>query len=101
MSTTLQPVTRPSLNPAADLLERAKKALEQYGWTQHRLGSTESGFCASGALLHADGRDTRRRFSDPGSKEFSTARIAFTQAIGRHSIPSWNDRVGRKKEEVL
>ncbi len=90
------------LEPWRGLLLEAADLIEQNGWVQFKAQS-EDGYCAAGAMqeafcnrhgyppsYHPDGRDEYRKASDE---------LAGT--IVPHSIPAWNDSLGRSKEEVV
>lgn len=45
--------------PVADVLEVAADKIEQFGWTQKKMGSTEIGFCAVGAIRSQIGQQQK------------------------------------------
>lgn len=80
------------LNAAADLLE-------DVGWVQGNYGSSQTGFCAVGALNAAGPKVL------PGSLYINdhvwAAKRKLHMFIDEDSIPDWNDFPRRTKQEVI
>lgn len=86
------------MTTAAGLLREAKKAIEEFGWTQREFGDCSRGFCASGALGFATCGTV-----DPDPRW--AARQALQNAVRRidgkdGSIPHYNDNPDRTVEEI-
>ena len=73
---------------AAELFDAAADVLETYGWVQHDLGDTESGFCMIGAFNHVLTTDQRfvNHMGLPGNVET----LLQVQNVG---IPTFNDEI--------
>lgn len=75
-----------------------KRVIEQYGWIQNSMGNVSVGFCLLGALNQAaieEGYDTLTRDHAANILSFAAG------AHGLMSIPVWNDRPERTKQDVL
>lgn len=84
----------------SEVLQKARDLIEAHGWIQLRLGTPADGFCMVGALYHAG-----NGFNHPDDRLFKERRylhLAIQELAGYpYSIPTFNDRPGRTKEDAL
>jgi hypothetical protein len=80
----------------SQVLYKAADVLGALGWCQGRLQDEEGRVCAYGAIKVALDADP---FGYAGSHAI-TAAFAFNRANGTTSITTYNDELGRTKEEV-
>lgn len=72
----------------------AKKAIEKYGWTRLNFGNEAVGYCMRGAL--------RRAYPIDDLATPAYALLKEVTGVGRFGfVSTWNDELGRTKEEVL
>jgi hypothetical protein len=98
--------TRKTMTPK-ELLEKAKKTIQEKGWTQgayKRGPNAEGGFCMYGAIYEAAGVMTSSDGPDiiPTGKladSIHAARNALVRAVGNPI--AYNDAAGRTKDQVL
>lgn len=95
----------------AEVFTEAARLIETYGWVQGGNGSQGRGFCAAGALLAALGMSTDMGYLDYPEEAARWSRLAgiadnkLAKTPGTFAsmggITSWNDRLYRKKAEVI
>lgn len=66
--------------------------IDEYGWTQFRDGTPETGFCVIGAALHV------QKVQDINCIPFVRN---FRTWMGIRGVSMWNDAPGRTQEEVV
>ena len=80
---------------------KPSEVIKKYGWTQHQLGSEETGFCILGAMFRAYGS------FKPGApivRRWLNAEAALLEHLrmeGEEDIIFWNDHPERTKQEVV
>ena len=99
----IESIPRESGLPAVRLLSIARELLERHGWTQLLERDPGGSYCLTGALLEAAGEDDalyRRALRSVGERLGVPA--CPMGGYGCHcAVVSWNDREGRRSEEVL
>ena len=88
------------------MLSEAEALIRAYGWVQDEDGSTDTGFCARGALREARREMDKRSCFDSESREsaFRAAWDALNAEVsfeGFRTLSEWNDSPGRTRAEVL
>lgn len=81
------------------ILKKAKALIKTHGWQQDNYGDASCGFCALGAIRVATSGSVNVPY-DGNYGAYFDARLIFRNVVGG-PIPSWNDRVGTTKEDVL
>jgi hypothetical protein len=86
----------------ADLLDRAADAIETYGHAKMTLGDEWRGFCALGALQHAEFGMAGAGLSAQ-SDWFTAAVLATTDYLGLRpvALAHWNNQPEREPFEVI
>lgn len=88
----------------ADILETAADEIEARGWCQDRRVNELGEVCAVGALHKAMERLHTRgwcRVGNPANEDYRTATAQLKSVVKNLSIPVWNDKDNRTKQEVL
>lgn len=103
---TLDSQRKDDLN-SLQVLQTARKFLDDYGWIQGDYGHEDIGFCAIGAIWTAvwkffprgtgEQRERGGRLAGRAAKQLKDS-IAWPFSS---TLASWNDEPGRTKEEVL
>lgn len=94
------------------LFERAIELLQDHGWVQGSYYMPGAGFCLLGALQYALTGRLPLQYSALGISSSTTLNAArmvlgeliYQDTVGTNptrDIPSWNDRHGRTKEDVI
>lgn len=84
------------------ILTRAKELLETQGWIQGKFGSSDEGFCASGAITAAAHEIDAGMTSAMGVlAEAAGAPCKAGLKFCGCQIITWNDQDDRTEEEVL
>ncbi len=86
----------PPRTPGA-VLARARKLIEQKGWTQGCFSDPAGGLCSTAAINHASGNTQLRRGAYTAFERANDMRP--TSDWGQ--IVQWNDTQGRTKAEVI
>lgn len=93
------------MKTVAEVLHDTRVYLEEHGWTQGRIVSETTGrVCLVGALIYSQGYDQHTEdedISDDDQALLTTTQLRLCDVGEFSSIPCWNDRPGRKKQEVL
>jgi len=101
------------LTKQGQVLERAARIIEEYGWTQWCFARDDEGrelswdderatsFCALGALNKAISDGPEFEFTDVGSGRGLWERLAAAAGTYPELISVWNDQPGRRKEQVV
>jgi hypothetical protein len=77
------------VGPYGEVLLRAVDLIEERGWCQHKLRSSEGSICTEQAIREAS----------PGVWRLPL--MHFAAFLGEAEVHHWNDDRGRTKEEVV
>jgi hypothetical protein len=80
--------------PWRKILLDAADLIEKEGWVQREYGRIGRGFCIEGAIKHI-------AYPSMQFDAMSEAVWAMEHHVRTANIPTWNDRLGRTKAEVL
>ena len=78
----------------ADVLNRAAELIEERGWCQHSYHGSGGTLCAEGAIFEAISEFGLPRYSHHVS-------TWIDRPFAPKSLPFWNDRPERTREEVV
>lgn len=90
----------PQLDEASKLLLKAASIIEERGWCQHNLQSSDGRLCLEGAISFAYYGHAMGAFCDPATR-VAFDRMAAATSKDREAPHHWNDDKGRTKEEVV
>lgn len=91
-----------STKTSKEILSDALKLLKTAGWIKGDLGSSYSGYCAVGALRKAAfGNVYTLSSTSLNYNAYRNALFILADNISEGSIPAWNDRLYRTKEDVV
>lgn len=84
---------------AVELLQAARKLIDECGWIQKTAGDRAAGFCVVGAINEVVDANRQGLISGAHSKAIDCLHIAI--GTWEVSLAYWNDVPERKREEVL
>jgi hypothetical protein len=80
-------------------LLKAASHIEDHGWCQNTVRTTEGRVCVAGAIFAVTNNDAN---PDPlRNCMFAAFRVAIGCAPDGGGIPNWNDQPGRTKDEAV